>query len=220
LTTRDLVNLVRSAFPRFETDRRLAVFVDVPKDPAKDNEPWKVRRAMAVAWAEALDAGREEIPLEEVSLIAYPDVGSNNADLPAIGYIVEGPLPDTAAGLLSAGRPMSFDEIFRTFQVILAPTEFSTTAPLKNAGRAHGFRAATMPGFAASMIPALRVDYAEVGRRCRVLKTMLDEAEGADVEFVVDGRERHLMTFDLRFRTAHESGGRFPDKGMAGTLER
>jgi len=113
---------------------------------------------------------------------------------------------------------MSFDEIFRTFQIILAPTEFSTTAPLKNAGRAYGFRAATMPGFAASMIPALCVDYAEVGRRCRVLKAMLDEAEGADVEFVVDGRERHLMTFDLRFRTAHESGGRFPDKGMAGNL--
>jgi len=218
LTTHDLVNLVRSAFPRFESDRKLAVFVDVPKEPAKDNEPWKVRRAMAAAWAEALNAGREEIPLEGISLIAYPDVGSNNADLPSVGYVVEGPLPNSAAGLPSAGRPIPFDEIFRTFQIILAPTEFSTTAPLKNAGRAYGFRAATMPGFAASMIPALRVDYAEVGRRCRVLKALLDEAEEADVEFIVDGAERHLMTFDLRFRSAHESGGRFPKKGMAGNL--
>lgn len=218
LTSADLVNLVRSAFPRFETDKRLAVFVDIPRDFAKDNEPWKVRRAMAAGWAEALKVGPADIPLEEISLIAYPDVGSNNADLPAIGYVVDGPLPEIADGLPSAGRPISFDEIFRTFQIILAPTEFSTTAPLKNAGRTHGFRAATMPGFASSMIPALRVDYAEVGRRCRVLKIMLDEADEAKIEFVVEGGERHVMTFDLRFRSAHESGGRFPDKGMAGNL--
>lgn len=218
LTSEDLVNLVRSAFPRFETDKRLAVFVDIPRDPASDNEPWKVRRSMAAGWAEALKAGRADIPLEDVALVAYPDVGSNNADLPAAGFIVGGALPELAANLPSVGLPAPFEEIFRTFQIILAPTEYSTTAPLKNAGRVHGFRAATMPGFAASMIPALRVDYAEVGRRCRVLKDRLDGASVARIEFAVDGAERHPMIFDLRFRSAHESGGRFPEKGMAGNL--
>ena len=113
LTTRDLVNLVRSAFPRFETDKRLAVFVDIPNDPAKDNEPWKVRRAMAEKWAGALNAGRADIPLEEISLIAYPDVGSNNADLPALGYVIEGRCRTKAGDLPSAGRPIPFDEVFR-----------------------------------------------------------------------------------------------------------
>ncbi|MDP2915985.1 MAG: hypothetical protein Q8O91_11105 [Candidatus Aminicenantes bacterium] len=218
LTTRDLVNLVRSAFPRFETDKRLAVFVDIPRDPAKDNDPWKVRREMAVAWGAALKEGKSDIPLDEISLIAYPDTGSNNADLPALGYIIEGALPAKAEDLPSSGRPIAFADVFGSFQIILAPTEFSTTAPLKNAGRAFGFRAATMPGFAASMIPALRVDYAEVGRRCRLLKGLLDESEEARIEFRIDGRETRSMVFDLRFRAAHESGGRFPDKGMAGNL--
>jgi hypothetical protein len=218
LTSRDLVNLVKSAFPRFDTDKRLGILVDVPRDPAADNDPWRTRRDMAAGWAAALKDGASAIPLEEIVLIAYPDVGSNNADLPAAACAVERPLPSTAAELPAAGRAVPFEEIFRTFQILLAPTEYSTTAPLKNAARAHGFRAATMPGFAASMIPALRVDYAEVGRRCRVLKNLLDDAAEARTVFLVDGGESHEMVFDLRFRSAHESGGRFPEKGMAGNL--
>jgi len=218
LSTRELVNLVRSAFPRFETDSRLAVFVDIPRDAARDNGPWRTRREMAAEWAEALSSARADIPLAGVALIAYLDVGSNNAELPASGYMVEGPLPDSAWDLAVVGRAVPFEAVFRNYQIILAPTEYSATAPLKNAARIHGFRAATMPGFAASMIPALRVDYAEVGRRCRVLKTLLDEADRARIEFIVDGQKLHLMTFDLRYRSAHESGGRFPEKGMAGNL--
>lgn len=218
LSTRDLVNLVRSAFPRFETDKRLAVFVDIPREPASDNEAWAIRRAMAADWAEALNACRADIPLAGIALIAYLDVGSNNTDLPATGYVVEGPLPASAWDLAVVGRAVPFDAVFRNYQIILAPTEYSATAPLKNAARIHGFRAATMPGFAASMIPALRIDYAEVGRRCRVLKVLLDESDRARIEFVVDGEKRHSMAFDLRFRSAHESGGRFPEKGMAGNL--
>ena len=72
--------------------------------------------------------------------------------------------------------------------MILAPTELSATAPLKVQARRHGFRAATMPGFGPPMIPALRLDYTEVNRRCVALKVLLDEAIGAQVELTADGR--------------------------------
>jgi len=75
-----------------------------------------------------------------------------------------------------------------------------------------------MPGFSEKMVPALRVDYAEVGRRVAALKDRLDRAEEAEIEFVKDGLEPHKMLFDLRFRSAHESSGRFPKKGAAGNL--
>jgi len=75
-----------------------------------------------------------------------------------------------------------------------------------------------MPGFAASMIPALRIDYGEVARRVDALKTRLDQADHADVSFMVDGKSEYAIHFDLRHRAAHASSGRFPELGTAGNL--
>lgn len=218
LSPEELVALVRSVFPRFETDRALAILVDVPRDAKLDNPAWKERRRLAAEWHALLQARKEEIPLAEVKLVAYPDVGSNNADLPLDGFLLDGPLAEVAAELEQAGKRVDFEEVFASTQLFLAPTEFSTTAPLKVAARRYRFRAATMPGFAAEMIPALRIDYGEVARRVDALKTRLDEADHADVHFTVDGGSEYGMYFDLRRRTAHASSGRFPELGTAGNL--
>lgn len=218
LSGTDLANLVRSVFPGHPEDRALAVLVDVPRDPGRDNPAWRERRAMAEEWVALLRASASAVPLDKVRLIAYPDVGSNNADLPPEAVIVEAGLPPDASGLGRRGTPRSFEDIFREFPLFFAPTEYSTTAPLKNAAGRHRFRAATMPGFSESMIPALRVDYGEVGRRVAAIKARLDKAEEAEVEFIKDRLETHRMAFDLRFRTGHESSGRFPLKGTAGNL--
>jgi hypothetical protein len=218
LSPEELVALVRSVFPRFDTDRALAILVDVPRDAQLDNPDWKERRRLGGEWYALLQARKEEIPLAEVKLIAYPDVGSNNADLPLDGFLMEGPMAEVAAELEQAGKRVSFEQVFSTTQLFLAPTEFSTTAPLKNAAKRFPFRAATMPGFAAVMIPALRIDYGEVARRVDALKTRLDEAEHADVSFLVDEKSEYGIHFDLRHRQAHASSGRFPELGTAGNL--
>ncbi|MBN2345480.1 MAG: hypothetical protein JXO51_03755 [Candidatus Aminicenantes bacterium] len=218
LAPEELVSLVRSVFPRFATDRALAILVDVPRDAASDNPAWRERRRLAHEWRVLLAARKEEIPLAEVKLVAYADVGSNNADLPADGFLVEGAMPETAAELERAGEQASFEGVFASTQLFLAPTEYSTTAPLKVAARRFRFRAATMPGFAAAMIPALRIDYGEVARRVDALKARLDEADHADVSFVVDGKSGCDIHFDLRHRSAHASSGRFPEAGTAGNL--
>ncbi|MGE5741250.1 MAG: hypothetical protein ACM32H_04360 [Candidatus Aminicenantes bacterium RBG_16_66_30] len=218
LTGTDLTNLVRSVFPGFPQDRALGILVDVPRNPGRDNAAWRVRRSMAEEWAALLKKGARAVPLDEVHLIAYPDVGSNNADLPEEAYVIDAGLPPDASGLEGRGKRRAFEDLFREIPLFLAPPEYSTTAPLKNAAAKHLFRAATMPGFSAAMIPALRVDYAEVGRRVAALKDRLDRAEEAEIEFIKDGLEPHRMVFDLRYRTAHESSGRFPKKGSAGNL--
>jgi leucyl aminopeptidase (aminopeptidase T) len=151
-------------------------------------------------------------------LIAYPDVGSNNADLPEYAYEITGSLPDSVNRLDSSGRKISFENIFRSTQLILAPTEYSTTAPLKVAARQNGFRAATMPGFSPAMIPALKIDYNEVNRRVLLLKNKLDDASAAQVNFTIDLQESHTMFFDLRYRKAHASSGRLPERGTAGNV--
>jgi hypothetical protein len=218
LTEKELANLVRSVFPGYPEDRTIAILVDVPREASKDNPDWRARRALASEWAKLLKRAAPSVPLDAVNLIAYPDVGSNNAELPADGWIVETALPADASGLAARGVARPFEHIFGETALFLAPTEFSTTAPLKNAAARHGFRAATMPGFSERMIPALRVDYGEVGRRVALIKDRLDRAEEAEIEFIKDGREPLRMIFDLRHRTAHESAGRFPRKGTAGNL--
>lgn len=218
LAPEELVALVRSVFPRFQTDKALAILVDVPREAGLDNPAWKERRRLACEWHALLAARKAGIPLMEVNLIAYPDVGSNNADLPADGFFLEGVLPDVSAELERAGKRVSFEQVFAATQLFLAPTEFSTTAPLKVAAKSHGFRAATMPGFAASMIPALRIDYGEVARRVEALQARLSQADHADISFAVDGKGGYDMHFDLRWRMAHASSGRFPEPGTAGNL--
>jgi hypothetical protein len=218
LLAEDLVALVRSAFPRLPDDRFLGILVDVPRDASRDNPDWAIRRRMCRDWHAALSERCGEIPLEGARLVAYPDVGSNNADLPAEAVLVESPLPDTADRLAACGSSVPFEDVLRDTQILLAPTEYSTTAPLKVAGKKLGFRAATMPGFSASMIPALRVDYGEVARRVDLIKARLDRAESADIRFAADGGRELEIHFDLRHRTAHASSGRFPDRGMAGNL--
>jgi leucyl aminopeptidase (aminopeptidase T) len=111
-----------------------------------------------------------------------------------------------------------FAELFDRYRIIIAPTEFSATAPLKIAARRHGFRAATMPGFIGAMIPALRLDWSAIDRRCRALKARLDGADAARFEFEVVGGGRHELTLDLRYRSAHASGGLLDEPGIAGNL--
>jgi hypothetical protein len=218
LTDHEMQQLIGSVFPAQPEDRRLSILVDVPQEAALDSQDWKERRNLAVEWYHTLKRIRGSLRLDDVNLIAYPDVGSNNADLPETGFIIKGTLPALARGLGEAGSCRSFVDIFRNSQLFLAPTEYSATAPLKVAARTYGFRAATMPGFSAAMIPTLRLDYAEINRRVMGLKERLDRAIGAEVHFSVDDAEDHLMYFDLRFRTAHASTGRFPERGTAGNL--
>ncbi len=218
LSANDLINLVRSVFPHFPGDKKLAILVDVPVDIDKDNSDWKIRRKMAEDWFRSLRYNASAMNLESVCLLAYADVGSNNAELPDAGYLIREKLPISAELLEEDGDKITFEQVFKEFQLFLAPTEYSTTAPLKNAAKSHGFRAATMPGFSPKMIPALRIDYNEVYRRVEILKKKLDPAQSAEVIFRCENNNEFKMFFDLRFRQAHLSPGRFPDAGVAGNL--
>ncbi len=214
MTAAELSALVSRVFQPTPDDARLGVMIDLPDGKVPDDASWAARRAIAAEWVELLAGAGEGY---ETSLLLYPNVHTNNGDLPARCWIHPGgPVPSTAAELDSAAS-VPMDAVFDTFPMLLALTKFSSTAPLKVAARRHPMRAATMPGFSAEMIPALRIDYAEVNRRVDVLKALLDRATGADLVFRHAGGEDRLH-LDLRHRTAHASGGLLPKRGVAGNL--
>lgn len=228
LTPRELRDLVERVFQPGPDERVLAVMVDLPDSPDQDTQGWKSRREMAAAWVEALGcdlAGNQDSPAEllphlETGLVCYRNVRLNNADLPGRAWVIPRgtPLPSSCCDL-HPDSAVPFEEVFCRYRLILAPTRYSATAPLKNAARKFRFRAATMGGFVPAMIPALRIDYLEVNRRVEFLKGLLDQAEDARLEFRVAGAgETELLQLDLRHRTAHASGGLLREPGTAGNL--
>ena len=216
LDTDDLVRLVQRVFRPRDEDRGLAVLVDLPDGKLPDHAGWKARREMAADWHARLASESAGLGLEAVDLVFYRNAQRNNADLPAQAVVHAGGEPPRDAGEIGEGLE-PFDEIFRRYQILLAVTELSATAPLKLNAPKFGFRAATMPGFTAEMIPALKLDYEEIHRRCVELKVALDRAEAATIRFRADERE-HDLTLDLRFRQATASGGLVREPGKAGNL--
>jgi hypothetical protein len=225
LTNEELVALIGRVFAPGEGDRGLALLVDLPDPPGSrdgalpDRPAWRARRELAAGWRDRL-AG-SELGLA-VALFAYPNVGSNNADLPAQMWpVAAGEALPADASALDPAAAVPTEEVFAGHSILLAPTELSATAPLKVAARRHGFRAATMPGFSPAMVPALRLDLEEVDRRVRRIAALLDDAEGAEVVFRVPsggGDVGHRLFLDLRHRTAHVSSALLREPGTAGNL--
>ena len=216
LNAAELSALVARVFVPTPEDAQLGIMVDLPDAKVPDDDAWTARRQIAAEWVGLLEAQAESVGYQ-THLLLYSNVHTNNGDLPDRCWIHRGgPVPRTADDLdLTAAVPMA--EVFDTHPMLMAVTKFSSTAPLKIAARKHPMRAATMPGFSADMIPALRLDYTEVNRRVDILKALLDRATGANFVFRhTEGED--LLHLDLRHRTGHASGGLLPKRGVAGNL--
>jgi leucyl aminopeptidase (aminopeptidase T) len=154
----------------------------------------------------------------DVALYWYRNVRSNNAELPSSAWRHLEGSPPASADEMNETSAAPLEEILAAHEIVMAPTEFSATAPLKVMAPRLGFRAATMPGFGPAMLPALRLDYTEIDRRVRFLKALLDRAVLAELAFDVDASRVATLLLDLRHRTAHASGGLMPEPGTAGNL--
>lgn len=216
LDAADWAALVRRVFLPQPVDQTLAVVTDLPDAAQPDHPEWAARREMAAGWWGALSEAAPGLGVKSVQLAAYRNVGRNNADLPPSLWVFDAPALPADANAAGGGQTATAEFLSRQ-SIVIAPTEFSATAPLKLAARRLGFRAATMPGFNAAMLPALRLDYEEIHARCEALKARLDAAAGARAIFCADGM-RHELFLDLRHRSAHASGGLIREPGTAGNL--
>ena len=217
LSGEELVALVRRVFQPKADEKNIAILVDLPDAVVADNPDWTARRATALEWATLLSAHAADLGGTQTTLVLYRNAHTNNGNLPDTCWIHSGgDLPATAESLDPA-QAIPFAQIFASTPIMLVPTQFSATAPLKMAAKQYPFRAATMGGFHHDMVPALRIDYTEVNRRVNYLKNVLDKASGADIVFTHPGGEAKLH-LDLRFRSAHSSSGLLPKTGAAGNL--
>jgi len=217
LSADELVAFVERVFRPRPVDRTLAILVDLPDQVVGDTPAWQLRRALAADWAQQL---RRTTDAFSTALFAYRNVRTNNGELPAEAWPLDpgAPLPADAAQLAPSAA-VALEQVLRSHRLVVALTQFSATAPLKLAAPRLRFRAATMPGFGVSMIPALRLDYGKVNRRVLLLKELLDEAQSAELAFEhAETRARFELRLDLRHRRAHASGGLVATPGVAGNV--
>lgn len=214
LTGRQLIDLLRSVFALQSSERWLTIMVDLPDRRIPDTPSWLDRRTIAGEWFKMLHENLDKLPFTSVVFCVYPNVGSNNNDLPETAIVADG-LPEYS--LLPHGKLMNFKDILGESSVVLALTEMSATAPLKLMAKEYGFRGATLPGFSREMIPVLTLDYEKVNSRVLEFKGRMDKSEGVSVLLESEGKQ-YLSRFDLRFRTGHASGGLMRESGVVGNL--
>jgi hypothetical protein len=218
LTKVEIRALIQKVFAPQTDDRRLVILLDVPNQQVGDHDKWRDRRQLAVEWKAMLDEIKTGIDIAEIELFYYENVGSNNAELPSQVFRWPGdPRLVDIQRLKSEGTVAELKSCLAESDIILAPTEFSTTAPLKLLAKQYRFRAATMPGFSRDMIPALSVDYDLVHQQVMQLKNRLDGAIGIEILLQAEGKDCPLFV-DLRYRAAHASSGLLHERGVAGNL--
>jgi leucyl aminopeptidase (aminopeptidase T) len=207
--------LVQRIFAPKEDERRMLLLVDLPDEQTTDHILWMQRREIACEWATLIP---EALSGFEVQLAVYRNVRRNNADLPEQCVLIDAnaAIPEHADALDEL-QPQTFDALLAARPLVMALTEFSATAPLKLAARAHGFRGATMGGFNEAMLPAIALDYREVNARVSKLAALLSAATSAELQFETCN-SRYALNIDLRYREPHISGGLFLQPGTVGNL--
>lgn len=218
ITTEDLKQLFLTVFKPRVSDKVLTIIADVPDEAVPDHKDWSERRQMAYNWWMRAIAFKHDLGLERLQIYYYPNIGSNNNDLPETLYHWGGnPGHLTADVLVKEGMAVPLAEVMTDTDLIIAPTEFSATAPCKMLAKQYNFRGTTMPGFILEMLPALSLDYGKVHERIMSIKTRLDEAVREKITLNARGKE-YVIDCDIRHRTATPSSGMFHDDKIVGNL--
>lgn len=211
----ELAALLRAVFAPGADEGWLTILVDLPGGAVEDTPAWADRRRIAEEWFTTIHRGVDRLPFSAVIFCEYPNVGSNNNDLPDSVTLLSTPAeiaaPRAATDVVPLGR------ILGSSSVVLALTEMSATAPLKLLAKQHGFRGATLPGFTRQMLPVLALDWERVHARVTEFKERMDRADAVSVVLEAEGT-RYQSLFDLRSRSGHASGGLMREPGTVGNL--
>lgn len=109
------------------------------------------------------------------------------------------------------GNPLTFSQdVCPKYDLILAITDFSLTAPLTSMAKEHGFRGATLHGVNEIILKSgLSVDYKMVSRQAELFRSALDKADAFELDFVSLGSE-FTLRIECDAQDAQKSHGLCP----------
>ncbi|MCS6770779.1 MAG: hypothetical protein NZ740_01995 [Kiritimatiellae bacterium] len=202
----DLARLLKTVFAP-EPGERVAILIDLedPQDMTAyrflENPAYSIQRHAYEIFHKGIQSGI--LGLQGGEMYAYRITGGSNLDL-----------PDTA--FTAAGTEVSLEaDVYPHYDIILAITTYSATAPLTAFAKRYGFRGATMHGMNDIIIrTGLAVDYEEVSREAEALRAGMTRSDWAELDFTIFG-STYTLRLDLDRQEAQKSHGlcrgRHPD---------
>jgi len=149
---------------------RLLFLTDYPQGAADSKRLG--RQALLSRWYSAASLLSKKKGFILLPLVKYPETGKNNADLP------------TTAVTQGGGHVDKLPELISSSNMVVAMTEYSATAPLRNiASRASSLRVISMPGITSDMEGAMSADYTRIAERGRKLLAVVGASSGFEILF-------------------------------------
>ena len=185
----NLLHLLETCFGTPEQSQRVCILVDLPElnlfseMAFLQNENFRVQAHAIDKFLNPLrgQVGRD-FNVSKTEIFAYKTTYGSNLD------------PDDEA-MNENGEIVSLDsDVYPNFDLILAITDFSLTAPLTAKAKEHGFRGATLHGLNDIILNSgLSVDYREVSKQAEVFRKVLTNSDYFTLEFETQGQ-----TFELK----------------------
>ncbi|MES2597019.1 MAG: hypothetical protein V4662_16865 [Verrucomicrobiota bacterium] len=198
----DLYRLLHTVFqPTFGC--KICILIDLPDlDEAKDlaflNNPARAiqQRARQYFYDGLKNGVMEELALKGGEMFAYVQTGGSNLDMPDECVDMEG------------NRLSLEKDVYPNYDIILAITTFSATAPLTAFAKQYGFRGATLHGVNEIILNSgLAVDYEEVSRDAEKLRLAMTKADSVEIDFGLENGEVLTAKLELSGQEAQKSHG-------------
>ena len=142
------------------------------------------RDGLLLRWHTAASLLAEHTGFRVLPIVKYAEASSPNAELPPTAVTPDGGRIDDLPGFIASA------------DIVIAMTEHSASAPLKNiAKKAAHLRVVSMPGVTAEMEPAMATDYSRIADRGARLLTVVQAATGFEVAFDGAGVPKNTRLF-------------------------
>lgn len=200
-----LNRLLTTCFGHTEQDLRCCILIDlsdlslVQNHAYAEMDQYQVQSYAKKHFFDPLKNGvAADLGYSAVDLFAFKVTGGSNLD------------PEDTAMDVDGNELSLENDICRNYDIILAITDYSLTAPLTAFAKKYGFRGATLHGVNDTILGSgLSVDYNRISEQAEVFRSSLDRSDYFTLDFQV-GSQSYSLRVECDGQTAQKSHGLCP----------